>query len=355
MQSTERIYKLSASEAVRQNNFLNKIIQGDSLDVLKNIPDETVDLVITSPPYFQQRDYGNGNCGIGNEKTENQYLDNLMEIFYESVRVTKRTGAVVFNIGDKYLSGALALLPYKFAIKAIESAKVFLINQITWSKLNPTPRQEKRKLIQATEPFFIFVKSKDYYFNLDNYLNHLDNLNKNMSSKTPLKMGKKYFFMIENSKLTNSEKQNAKKELEEAVLAVQRNEIADFRMKIRGIHKEAYGGMKGGRNNQIKKNGFTIVKILGNTMKKDLIESPVEATKENAHPAVYPLYIVQELIKLLSKEKDLVLDPFCGSGTTCIAAKKLGRSYLGIEINREYVKLSEERINKADSQQEFYL
>jgi len=95
------------------------------LNVLRAIPDETVNLVITSPPYFQQRDYGNGKYGIGNEKTESQYLDNLMEIFYESVRVTKKVGAIVFNIGDKYLNGALALLPYKFAIKAIESKKCF--------------------------------------------------------------------------------------------------------------------------------------------------------------------------------------------------------------------------------------
>jgi len=262
--------------------FLNKIIQGDSLDVLKTIPDESVDLTVTSPPYFQQRDYGNGKYGIGNEEAEHQYLENLMKIFYESVRVTKKTGAIVFNIGDKYLDGSLALLPYKFAIKAIESLKVFLINQITWSKLNPTPRQEK--------------KSKDYYFNLDDYLKHFDGLNKSANSRTSLKLklGKKYFTMIESSKLTNLEKQNAKRELEKAISAVQKNEIAGFRMKIRGLHKEAYGGMEGGRNNQIRRNGFTIVKILGNTMKKDLIESPVETAKKNGHPAVYPLYIVQE-------------------------------------------------------------
>ncbi|GMO51652.1 MAG: hypothetical protein Ta2C_01510 [Candidatus Endomicrobiellum trichonymphae] len=335
--------------------FINRIIYGDSLYILKNIPDKTVDLVITSPPYFQQRDYGNGGCGIGNEETEIKYLDSLMEIFYETVRVTKKTGAIVFNLGDKYLNGALALLPYKFAIRATESKKVFLINQITWSKLNPTPRQEKRKLTQATEPFFIFVKSKDYYFNLDNYLRRFYSLNKNLSSKPSSRLGKKYFGIIENSKLTDLEKQNARKALEEAILLAQKGEIESFRMKIKGIHKEAYGGMEGGRNNQIRKSGFTVIKIFGNAIKKDLIESPVEATKENRHPAVYPLYIVQELIKLLSKENDLVLDPFCGSGTTCIAAKKLNRKYLGIEINSEYVELSEERLRKIDFQQEFYL
>jgi site-specific DNA-methyltransferase (adenine-specific) len=59
---------------------------------------------------------------------------------------------------------------------------------------------------------------------------------------------------------------------------------------------------------------------------------------------VYPIYIVQELIKLLSKEGDLVLDPFCGSGTTCLAARNLNRAYLGIEINPDYVALTNERL-----------
>ena len=113
--------------------------------------------------------------------------------------------------------------------------------------------------------------------------------------------------------------------------------------------------MEGGRNNQIRNNGFTIIKILGNKLKKDLIESPVEITRDNHHPAVYPLYIIQELIKLLSKEGDLVLDPFCGSGTTCLAAQNLNRKYLGIEINEDYVQLSKERLTKSTYQFEIFL
>lgn len=341
-------------------NVNNKVITGDSLATLREIDCETIDLVITSPPYFQQRDYGNGAMGIGNETTEEAYLENLLAIFFECVRVTKTTGAIVFNLGDKYINGALSLLPYKFAIKAIENnrsadQKVFLINQITWSKLNPTPRQDKRKLIQATEPFFIFAKSKNYHFDLDNYLKHLDDQNKSNRSNPTEKLGKQYFELIAKSDLTNEQKENAKKSLQEAILAVRNGEIDSFRMKIKGIHKEAYGGMEGGRNNQIRYNGFTIIKILGNKLKKDLIESPVEITKDNTHPAVYPLYIVQELIKLLSKENDLVLDPFCGSGTTCLAAKNLKRNYLGIEINSEYVKLANERLKQTNFTQELFL
>ena len=323
--------------------------------ILKDFADDSIDLIVTSPPYFQQRDYGNGISGIGNEETENEYLGNLLRVFEECVRIVKTTGAIVFNLGDKYLNGSLSLIPYKFAIKATENRQTFLINQLTWAKLNPTPRQEKRKLIQSTEPFFIFAKSKDYHFDLENYLSHLDLFNKNSKNKPTDQLGKKYYELIENSDLDDAEKQNARKSLDETVESIHRGEIVGFRMKIKGIHKLAYGGQEGGRNNQIKNNGFTIIKILGNRMKKDVIESPVEITKDNFHPAVFPSYIVQELIKLLSKENDIVLDPFCGSGTTCIAAKTLNRNYLGIEINPKYVALANERLAQNDLQQELFV
>ncbi|MBS9394458.1 MAG: site-specific DNA-methyltransferase [Dolichospermum sp. LBC05a] len=334
------------------SDLKNKIILGDNLSVLKQIENDTFDLIITSPPYFQQRNYGNGDLGIGNETTESEYLKNILTVFGECVRVLKKTGVIVFNLGDKYINGSLSLIPYKFAIQATQNQNIFLINQITWSKLNPTPRQDKRKLIQATEPFFIFAKSKDYYFNLDNYLQHLDSFNKSVKSKPSDKLGKKYVELIKNSDLSEEQKNNAIKALNQAILAVHNGEIEGFRMKIHGVHKLAYGGQDGGRNNQIKNNGFTIIRILGNTMKKDIIESPVEITKNNHHPAVYPMYIIQELIKLLTQGSDFVLDPFCGSGTTCIAARNLNRNYLGIEINPDYVNLANNRMEESDSQQQ---
>lgn len=336
-------------------DYINKIIQGDSLQVLKKIKSNCVDLVITSPPYFQQRDYGNGNSGIGNERTEKQYLESILAVFFESVRVTKPTGSIVFNLGDKYINGGLSLIPYKFAIQALESNKVFLINDITWSKLNPTPRQDKRKLIQATEPFFIFAKSKEYKFNIDEYLQHFDNLNKKNGNNSNTKIGEKYFELIDNSVLSENEKNNARKELNQAILSVVSGEISSFRMKIRGLHKLAYGGQAGGRNNQINNNGYSIIKITGNKLKKDIIESPVEITKDNNHPAVYPIYIVQELIKLLTNKGDIVLDPFNGSGTTCLAAKNLFRQFIGIEINPEYVELAYNRIKENNFNYELFL
>ena len=95
-------------------------------------------MVITSPPYFQQRDYGGG---MGNETDVNDYLDTLLRLFRECVRVVKDDGSIVFNIGDKYQKSNLLLVPYRFALAATETGLVKLVNEITWVKRNPTPRQ----------------------------------------------------------------------------------------------------------------------------------------------------------------------------------------------------------------------
>ena len=190
--------------------FENKVICGDSLEVLSEMPNDTIDLIITSPPYFNQRDYGNGANEIGNENTENQYLSNILAIFKECVRITKDTGLIVFNIGDKYINGGLQLIPFKFAISVLENENVFLVNNITWNKLNPTPRQDKKKLVQTTEPFFVFAKTKNYKFKMDDFLKHLDVINKNQKKATN-GVGQSYFSLIDNSALTIDEKNNAKK------------------------------------------------------------------------------------------------------------------------------------------------
>lgn len=323
----------------------NTIIQGDCLDVLRRIENNAVNLVITSPPYYKQREYH--GKGIGNEKTVDEYLDNLITIFNECVRVTNNTGTIVFNIGDKYENGGLRLIPQRFAIRAIDSRKVFLVNNLTWEKLNPTPRQDRKKLVQSTEPFFIFAKSKEYTFHLDEYLSHLKLLNGTKSKNNGSSgIGKKYFELIENSGLSDDAKAHAKRELEKVIIDVKKGVIESFRMKIRGIHAEPYGGQAGGRQIQLDKNGFTIIRINGERLKRDTIESPVESIKNTKHPAIYPLYVVQEIIKLLTNPNDTVLDPFVGSGTTCIAARNLRRNYIGIEIDSDYVKYANSRLKK---------
>ena len=98
---------------------------------------------------------------------------------------------------------------------------------------------------------------------------------------------------------------------------------------------------------QLERQGFTIIRIYGNQLKRDIIESPVETIKGIKHPAVYPERVVEELIKLLCPPNGIVLDPFAGSGTTAVVAYKLGRHYTGIDINPVYVEYARERLVRA--------
>lgn len=330
-------------EIEKLDEIVNKIFCSDAIEILKTIPRNSIDLVITSPPYYKQREYG--GMGIGNEKSVNEYIENLMKVFRECVRITKDTGSIVFNIGDKYENGNLLLVPYRFALEVLKREKVTLVNEITWVKINPTPRQDHTKLVSSKEPFFVFAKSSNYYFNKNAFMDFLDRI-RNKNKKAGKDVGKKYFDLIEKSDLSNKEKRKAKSELVKVIGEVKTGKIESFRMKIRGIHSMPYGGQEGGRKIHIERDGFTIIRIHGNSIKRDIIESPVETIKGNIHPAVYPEFVIQEFLKLLTKEGDIVLDPFMGSGTTGAVAKKMKRKFIGIEINPEYCKYAEERISK---------
>lgn len=182
------------------NTDQNKIFCGDCNEVLKDIPSNSIDLVITSPPYFQQREYGGGN-GVGNEKKVEKYIESLMKTFRECVRVTKKTGSIVFNLGDKYIDGNLLLVPYRFAIEVQKEKQVKLINELTWVKVNPTPKQDPRKLVSSKEPFFIFAKSNDYYFNKDAFMEYRDKYLTGSKKRAGNDIGKKYFELIDKSVL----------------------------------------------------------------------------------------------------------------------------------------------------------
>ncbi|MCU0498056.1 MAG: site-specific DNA-methyltransferase [Anaerolineae bacterium] len=326
----------------------NQIYCGDCVELIRDLPDESIDLVITSPPYYQQRDYGGG---IGNETTLDQYLDRLITLIEACIRVTKPDGSIVFNLGDKYAASSLLLVPYRFAIRATEQFPTLrLVNAITWVKRNPTPRQFKRRLVSSTEPFFHFVKTDDYYYAIDQFLAIQDQRPLKSESKVGQNLGKRYFELIANSDLTDEQKQLARTELQKVILEAQAGQIAGFRMKIRGLHAEPFGGQAGGRQIQLAKNGFTIIRIYGNPLKRDVIETPVETFKGSQHPAVYPVKLVIEFLHLLTRPGGLVLDPFMGSGSTAVACKLTGRDYLGFELNPDYCQFAEQRLKSMTTQ-----
>lgn len=310
------------------------LLQGDSFELIKDIKDNSVQLVITSPPFFQQRKYKEET--LGQEKDVNSYIYKLITLFKECVRIIKPEGSIVWNLGDKYLSGCLQLIPYKFAIEASNHAK--LINNIIWSKSNPTPRQFKRRIVSSHEPFFHFVKTDQYYYKLPE------------ESAEPKSSGmtkSRYFDLVEKSNLTEEQKLKATKDLLKVISEVNDGKVYDFRMKIKDIHSMPFGGQEGGRKSQILNNGYTIIRMYGKKIQKDVFSYPVENIKWCKHPAVYPILIVEKFLGILTKEEDLVLDPFMGSGTTAVACEKMNRQYLGFELCQEFVEGSKKRILDA--------
>ncbi|MBT3269112.1 site-specific DNA-methyltransferase [Candidatus Poribacteria bacterium] len=314
------------------------ILCGDAYELIRDVPDDSVHLVITSPPYFRQRDYG---AGIGGEERVEEYVDALLRLFRECVRVVRPDGSIVFNVGDKYLRGSLSLTPYRFAIAASDVEGVKLVNEVTWVKRNPTPRQFRRRLVSSTEPFFHFVTSDDYYYDMGAFL---ADAAKPRSPKNGRNVGQSYFGKIDASELTDAQKAKARADLSAAIQEVHDGKITDLRMKIRGVHAEAFGGQEGGRAAQLARNGFTIIRLKGEKLKRDVIETPVETVRNSIHPAIYPVRVVREFVRLLTPPDALVLDPFMGSGTTAVACVAEGRRYVGFELNPDYCREAEARL-----------
>ena len=95
---------------------------------------------------------------------------------------------------------------------------------------------------------------------------------------------------------------------------------------------------------RLKKKGFTLIRLRGNKLKRDVLEHSVESIKGIKHPAIYPVKIVEEFLYLLTRPGDVVLDPFIGSGSTAVACKQLGRYFIGYDINPEYCQYAQNRV-----------
>lgn len=327
------------SHRVSSLNF--QVICGDSLAELAKLEPATIDLVVTSPPYYQQREYA--THGQGNEKSVDQYLDIMLKTFAQIVRVMKPSGNIVYNMGDKIKDGSMQLIPYQFALRVLRDFNLRLVNDITWVKSNPTPHQFSRRLIASTEPFFHFALGNKYYYDRKAF----QPSERKRPSKPTKKLGAKYRQLIDSSALSQLEKDDAHRALDEVIKEVYECKIHSFRMKIRGIHAPAYGGQEGGRKMRIERYGYTIIRISGEPMKRDVIENPVESLPGNEHPAIFPVNVVRELIRLLCPEGGVVLDPYLGSGSTMVASMREGRSCIGIDISRKYCVDAQKRVRNS--------
>lgn len=307
-----------------------RIIYKNVYEAVNDLDNKSIRCLITSPPYYQCRNYGNDNQ-IGLESTSKEYISKLCDIFGLLSLKTTDDCNLFINIGDKYdKNKCLMLIPTNFAEQMKQEGWI-LRNDIIWYKPNYQPSPVKDRLTNAYEHIFHFTKNKDYYYDLDAIRtpNKCDN-------KDNEKVLHRFEEKIKQSDLYDIEKQNALKELHRLY---NKNKInKDARLKLRGQNKILFGSDSNlsGRAKELENKGYCF--HCNNPKGKnpgDLLIVNIKSY-HGEHEAIFPEELIEPLIKVGSKQGDIVLDCFVGTGTTCIVADKLGRNGLGIELNKNY-------------------
>ena len=313
----------------------NTIINGNSLEVLKSLPDNSIDCCVTSPPYYALRDYGcDGQIGL--EETPEKYIESLCDVFSEVRRVLTPEGTLWLNIADSYWGGGwrnaqfnehsgdiqkgskgtycglslpackgnvgdykpkdLIGIPWMLAF-ALRSQGWYLRQDIIWQKPNPMPESVTDRCTKSHEYIFLLSKSQKYYFDYESIM--------------------------------------------EPCADQERNNFQSG-SRANGINKDRNDNDLGERSKTWKPKTIDNQKVRN---KRDVWEVNTKPCKE-AHFATYPFELIKPCILAGCPENGIVLDPFMGSGTTAIVARSLNRNYLGVELNPEYIKIAHRRLEK---------
>lgn len=321
---------------------------GDSLTTLRTLPAESIDFAMTSPPYWGQRAYSGG--GIGLEPTYQEYLNNLLAITAEVRRVLKPTGSFWLNIGDAYREKCQIGIPWRVALAMTDDQSWILRNDIVWNKIKGGMDNAKDKFRNVHELVFHFVKSGKYFYNADAIRKPPGKskvVNGSVVSATGVS-GVRYRRQIELSTvLSAQEKRAAFDSLESILTDVREGNLADFRMIIRGQQRTTHSDSSqvSGRARELAEKGFYFLKYHPNGAKLgdvwDIL--PEDTQKRKLHFAPYPEDLCRMPILASCPEGGIVLDPFCGTGTTNLVAFNLGRRSIGIDMHPEYLRIAEER------------
>ena len=306
------------------------ILFGDCRETLKEF-DEKARMCVTSPPYYGLRNYGGEDCQIGLEESPEEYIRTLVEVFREVGKNLTDDGTLWVNIGDSYynyrpgkgqglvkqsVSNTKQDLPDKCARRgnkldglkekdligipwmlafALRADGWYLRQDIIWHKPNPMPESVRDRCTKAHEYIFLFSKNKKYFYD-------------NEAIKEPAK------------DWGTRDRTNGKYHNE-------------------GTGLQPHSGLT---KSYAKKNKRSVWSITNKPYR-------------GAHFAVFPPDLIEPCIKAGSRKGDIVLDPFMGSGTTAMVAKKLGRYYLGCELHKDYGDLIEERVSPYENRLEkFY-
>ena len=231
---------------------------------------------------------------LGLEKTPEEFVKNLVNVFREIKRVLKDDGTVWLNLGDSYGDEKQLIgIPWRVAF-ALQSDGWYLRQDIIWHKPKPMPESVKDRCTKAHEYIFLLTKSAKYYYDADAI--------KEPVSENSIKRAE-YGWHCDRPSTKNAS------------------------MNGKGIHTKKMG------NRFVNKEGRN---------KRSVWKINTQPYKE-AHFAVFPEKIPELCIKAGSRVGDTVLDPFFGSGTTGYVAQRLQRKWIGIELNPEYIKIAEQR------------
>lgn len=262
---------------------------GDAEQELRNLPAGCIALTITSPPYYRIRDYGVFGQ-IGQESTLAEYLDRIGRVLKYVLNATDDCGCCFFVIGDTYEDRRLLLVPHRIALLAYEIGWT-VRNDLIWRKPAPAPESPRNRWRGGHEHIlFLTKRPSGYRFNADE-------IRVPYSSVTIQRWGNGQRYGGEKSK--------------------RRKHSNDSRMRD-------------GKSFQLNPKGCIPTDVL------------TVSTSNNApaHYAAFPPQLVEPFVQACSRIGELVLDPFAGSGTTCGVAARLGRRYLGIELNPEYARMA---------------
>jgi DNA modification methylase len=333
---------------IRNEDRRPLFIVGEALTTLKNFPSASIDFCMTSPPYWGHREYA--VAGIGQEAHWKSYIDNLCAITFELKRILKPSGSFWLNLGDSYSSKSLQGIPWRVALRMADEQGWILRNSVIWHKVKGGLDNTSDKLRNVHEHVFHFVKSSKYFYDID-AVRSAPNLARveggAVISATGVS-GIRYKRQIElSTALAAEEKLEAFRALEEVLSEIRKGELNDFRMIIRGQQRTTHSDSSSvsGRAREVAEKGFYFLKYHPNGSKpKDVWDIMPEDTQSRTdHFAPYPEDLCKIPLLSTCPPDGVALDPFCGTGTTMLAALHEGRKSIGIDIAKQYLDLARER------------
>jgi len=317
---------------------LNRILVGDAYETLRALPDESVDCIVTSPPYYKLRDYQHPRQ-LGLEEHVHLWVNELRGVLWQIRRVLVPTGSVWLNLGDRYSTGregapakSMLLGPERLALSLVEDGWL-LRNKIIWAKRNPMPSPVPDRLSCTWEVVYLLTKQRDYFFDLDA-------IRVPHQTKKKAASNKRSWSVPPNWRLTPTAHTGL-----DALNAAGRvgHQLGKNPGDVWFLSTASYRGA----HHAVFPVALAERPILAGSPERRCRRCRTPWRRETIRRLGH-LAIRGELKPSCSckasPEPGLVLDPFIGSGTTAVAAEKHGRSWLGVELNPTFARLAEERI-----------